>query len=39
VDVIVAYAGPQDPLIAAASRDPGWRRVYGDADGVVFVRA
>jgi hypothetical protein len=39
VDVIVAHAGSQDALIAAAGRDPGWRRVYGDADGVVFVRA
>jgi len=39
VDVVVASRTHQAPLIDAMSGDAGWRQLYADAEGVVFVRS
>jgi hypothetical protein len=38
IDVIVASAEHQGPLIVLLERDPAWREAYRDSDGGVFVR-
>ena len=39
VAVLVAYRRQQGPLIPVIRKDSGWRLVYEDAQGLVFVRA
>ncbi len=39
IRVVVASPGEEGQLIPIISRDPGWRRVYVDGGGMVFVRA
>jgi hypothetical protein len=39
VGVVVASRAHQAPLIDALGRDPGWRTVYVDGSGTVFVRS
>jgi hypothetical protein len=39
VTVLAVSADDQPALLAAAATDPGWRAVYRDRDGAVFVRA
>ena len=39
VDMVVASRSHQAPLIDALSADAGWRQLYADAEGVVFVRS
>jgi hypothetical protein len=38
IDVVVASAEHQAPLIVLLERDPAWRETYRDPDGAVFVR-
>jgi hypothetical protein len=38
VGIVVASRAHQAPLIDALGRDPGWRSVYTDGSGAVFVR-
>jgi hypothetical protein len=39
IRVVVADRGEEGQLIPIIGRDPGWRRVYADDAGIVFVRA
>jgi len=39
VTIVVAEGGRTAPLPAALANDAGWRRVYADDDGTVWVRA
>jgi hypothetical protein len=39
VDVVIATRSQQGTLLPRIRRDPGWRQVYSNADGSVFVRS
>jgi hypothetical protein len=39
VDVVVATTDQQGSLLPLIRRDPGWRQVYTDEDGSVFIRS
>jgi hypothetical protein len=39
IDVLVLSQSQQSDLIAVIGDDPSWRVVYGDADGLLLVRA
>ena len=36
---VVAARTEQAALLPLLAADPGWRRLYADADGALFVRA
>jgi hypothetical protein len=38
VDVVVLHRFEQEELIPRIRRDPGWKNVYEDTEGLVFVR-
>jgi hypothetical protein len=38
IDVVVADRGEEGELIPIISREPGWREVYADGRGVIYVR-
>ena len=39
IDVVVAHREQQEELIPRIRADTGWRQVYADRDGLLFVRA
>jgi hypothetical protein len=38
VSIVITDSSSQSGLESRISRDPAWRRVYADADGMVFIR-